>query len=209
MMKLLFALLILSACSGKDVPEVKKQVELVNSEYSVKLTRYSLPVENCVVTWEANRTPDKALRNISIQYRAPYPCTKSFEELRPAHQRILKTLFLDHPADHIKGMHTGGLASLQPNGSWNKVIAEAATKSEDYLDFRKNYPKHASKKSSNDILVDLLHQERPYAPFTNLLADFGFQVEVEGVEKVFNSKDPTDGKTVIDDAGSIWWSRRN
>lgn len=93
---------------------------------------------------------------------------------------------------------------MQPDGSWNLIVAQAAEKSSDYHDFRKNYPNHASKKSSNDILVDLVKQTQPHAPFKEMLAKLGLNFELQSVEKVFNSKNQN-GKIVIDDAGSLWW----
>jgi hypothetical protein len=86
------------------------------------------------------------------------------------------------------------------------VIAKASSESLEWQDFRKNYPNHKSRLSSNQILVNLLLAKQPHLPFKEMLQKVGLNFEIEGVEKVFNAKNDQ-GLTIINDAGIIWWQQ--
>lgn len=165
-------------------------------------TNYEVEEENCKIAWQIiSLSKDKKIEAHLIHRTV---CDRNFDAIIFLHNRVLSRLLKDYPAAVIKSLATGGLKSIQQDGSWNDIVANAASVSKDYLDYRKNYPNHKSKKSINDIFVDLVLQTQPHAPFKKMLASHGLKFELAGVEKVFNSK-MSSGETLIDDAGMFSW----
>ena len=120
------------------------------------------------------------------------------------HSEIIERILKDHPASTIKSLSTGGLKSLNPDGSWNLIIAKAAQESKEFQEYRRHYPNHKSKKSDNDIMVDLLLQTQAHGEFKNMLGKHNLKFEIHSVEKVFYTE-TEQGDRVIDDAGMFWW----
>jgi len=204
-----FLLFLLIACSEVSAPlpaprEVQsKRGIIMPPSYAELEAEYWLQQGSCIVKWDVSRARDTASPHTDLRNRTH--CPDSFAHLAETHRRVIMAILKDFPANTIRGVHTGGLRTINPTGDWNKILADASRKSNLWQDYRKNYPRHASKLSSNDILVSLAQGTKPYAPFTEMLSAAGLKVELEGVEKVFNDRDPQTGLTVIDDAGSFWW----
>lgn len=78
-----------------------------------------------------------------------------FEKQLSLHYALLKTIFEKYSAKNMTSLLTPGLSRLQRDGSWNAKVAKLAVQNKDWLDFTENYPKHRSKKSSNQILKEL------------------------------------------------------
>lgn len=200
-------ILIVVACTPKTPPAPESSVKVVTSSYpSTKRveTNYTLSQGECVVSWQT--TADQEGNALKVYLRNRTQCTRPFQDLCSLHEVVLKRVLQDYPAATISSLGTSGLKSLQPDGSWNDVIAKASSESPEWQDFRKNYPNHTSKLSSNQILVNLIHTKRPHLPFKEMLQKVGLNFEIEGVEKVFNAKDEQ-GLTIINDAGMIWWQK--
>lgn len=211
MLKLL-VLLFLVACSTPEdevgprsvEPQVAKTVEDVSGHrYQDLQVDYSLPHQGCEIRWRIIRNINTQGKRYTLDLRSGDLCEKSFSQLRPTHEAVLKRMFKDFKPELVGHVSTGGLISLDGSGAWNLKIAEASLKSPDWLDYAKHYPKHASKKSSNDIFLELLHQVKPHAPFQEMLDQFGLQFEVYHVEKVFTQK--TKSGREIRDVGVMWW----
>lgn len=206
---LVVSLIFASACTRKtDLPskeetEIRVQVksEAPGSTDKVEAL-YSLKEGACVLLWQVLAT--KSEGGLEVQLTNRSACDKSFEESASLHGKILDRILKDYQAPWIKSLSTGGLNSLQPNGSWRAALAKAAQASPDYQDYRKNYPNHKSQKSINDIFVELLLESQAHKPFKSILEKRGLKFEVKEVEKVLNSQSES-GETVIHDAGVFWW----
>lgn len=204
---MLLFILILSACTPKTPPVAESLVKVETSSYPNTHrveTVYTHTQGDCVVSWQT--ITDTEGNNLKVYLRNRTQCTRPFQELCGLHEVVLKRVLQDYPVATITSLGTSGLKTLQPDGSWNDVIAKASSESLEWQDFRKNYPNHKSKLSSNQILVNLLHAKQPHLPFKEMLQKVGLNFEIEGVEKVFNAKNEQ-GLTIIHDAGMIWWQK--
>ncbi len=67
---------------------------------------------------------------------------------------------------------------------WSVKIALASNKSEEYAEFRENYP-NVPNNSSNAILLKLSNESQCYAPLKELFNSLGYDISITGVEKVF------------------------
>lgn len=198
---------LLTACTPKTSPVVQPEVKIETSSYPNTHrveTVYTYSQGDCVVSWQT--TADQEGNALKVYLRNRTQCTRPFQELCGLHEVVLKRVLQDYPVATITSLGTSGLKSLQPDGSWNDVIAQASSESLEWQDYRKNYPNHKSKLSSNQILVNLLHTKRPHLPFIEMLQKMGLHFEIGGVEKVFNAKNEQ-GLTIINDAGMIWWQK--
>jgi hypothetical protein len=198
------SLFILSCTSKAEIASevvTKIQSQLLQGSNRVD-TRYELTDGDCRIAWQTFSEQKGSSIEIILKNRSECPWT--FSQADRLHEKVILRVLNDYSPSTIKTISTNGLRSLQPDGSWNLIVANAAEQSADYQDYRKNYPKHKSQKSSNGILVDLIHQTQVLAPFKEMLAKMNLNFELESVEKVFQSKNAK-GETVIDDAGSLWW----
>lgn len=186
----------------KDVEVVVEAIPSPISGFDRIETRYSLVQGKCRIAWQT--TSAKKEKNLEVQLSNRTECDRPFSEASSLHQLVLAKVLKDYPPMTIKSLSTGGLRRLQPDGSWNLVVAKAAEVSKEYLEFREKYPNHPSKKSINSIFVDLVRQTQAHAPFKQMLATLGLNFELYEVEKVFNVKNDK-GKTLIHEAGSFWW----
>lgn len=204
---MLLFILILSACTPKTPPVAEPMVKVETSSYPNTHrveTVYTHTQGDCGVSWQT--TADKAAGTLKVYLQNRTRCSRPFQEVCGLHEEVLKRVLQDYPAATISSLGSGGLKTMQPDGSWNEVIAQASSESPEWQDFRKNYPNHKSKLSSNQILVNLIHAKRPHQPFVEVLQKVGLNFEIGGVEKVFNAKDEQ-GLTIINDAGMIWWQK--
>lgn len=200
---LLFLTLSCTPDTKKDVPTVEVTVETnALGDNSRVISAYELKHNDCNVRWQTISTKEEKGLNVHLQNRTI--CYLPFQEVANSHEAVLQRIQKDYSASTIKSISTGGLRTLQSDGAWNDIVGKAAAESPEYQDFRKNYPNHKSKLSSNEIFVKLLKSTQAHAPFKEMLKKAGLNFEVEGVEKVFNDKDEN-GKTIINDAGIIWW----
>ena len=205
---ILVSFLAISCASQKEqkISEVKEVSVVDESIDPLSLDRkeilYFVFENNCKIAWQALYSKKDSVYGVQLRNRSD--CKLPFSQVSNLHEKVILRILKDYPAKDIKNIATGGLYTLQPDKSWNQIVAVAAIKSAEYQDFRKNYPKHKSKKSSNAILVDLILQTQPHAPFKEMLAKVGLHFELGGVEKVFQTKNEK-GETVIDDAGMMWW----
>jgi len=199
-----FLLLSCTPKTEKPTSEVSVKIESQALQGSDKVESwYELTEEGCRIAWQtfASKTKDQVLE---VQLRNRSECKLPFSKAATLHEKVLSIALKDYSPSTINSVSTGGLKTLQPDGSWNLIVANAAEQSADYQDYRKNYPNHASKKSANGILVDLIQQTKPHAPFLEMLAKLNLHFELGSVEKVFQTKNKQ-GVTLIDDAGSFWW----
>ncbi len=199
----------LVSCQTPKKPDIEVTVKteaLNQGKYNDLEVTYSAKDESCEISWMAMRQVDKSqARYVALHFRNDtLDCKKSFDQLKPLHLAILAKLFKDFPPSMVKGVWTGGLRTLNRNSEWNEKIIRASLLMPEWQDYRKNYPHHKSKLSSNDMLVMLMKQEAPHVEFKQLFLGYGLNLEISSVEKVFTH---AVGKvTAIQDAGSLYWT---
>ena len=211
----LYPFFLLFACTQKSEnpksiqSEIQVEVQVRASQVlsSERIeTDYSFSQDACRVAWQTISVKKDQILEVQLINRTK--CERSFLEVTKFHQKVLARVLEDYSPRTITGLMTGGLSTLQPDGSWNVVVAKAAELSKEYQDYRQKYPDHKSKKSVNTIFADLVRQTEAHLPFKQMLQTQGLHFELEGVEKVFNTKNEK-GDTVIDDAGLFWWKPAN
>lgn len=225
MTQYLLLFLFFTSCTSKPVTKLEipksslvRTKNVLQGDYAEFMERFVARNEMCEITWEITKLKSVEKRNIFLRFHGhgEQVCHQSFSELRSTHELILQTILTDYPADTIKSLVTSSLQTMNPEGSWNFQIAEAGLVSLDWADFRKNYPKNKSKKTSNKIFVDLLLSTDAHKEFKTLLWDHHLSFEVFRVEKVFSEvldqrsfgkqiPESIKGRRVIYDAGMLEW----
>ena len=184
-------------------PEVLVEIAPINPLSLDQIeSLYTIADGSCRIAWQTIST--KKDQQIEVQLKNRTECDKPFTEAVNYHNKVIHRILQDYPPAAITNIVTSGLKNLQPDSSWNKIIADATRTSKEYQNYRRNYPKHSSKSSVNQIFVDLVRQTQPHAPFKQLLKTNGLNFELHSVEKVLNIK-AANGETVINDAGALWW----
>jgi len=131
------------------------------------------------------------------------------------HRAILKAI---DSKWKLSSFDSVGWGSFQ-NGegvSWNLPIAAASAKSSKYQDYRLHYS--TSKLNLNAFFVEEANRLNVYAPLKNLFGEFGIELKLDGVEKVFTPKAEklpvrqelrdlgiAGGERVVWDVGSSWF----
>lgn len=164
--------------------KVKEDPYLINSTQFI--TSYTTTSNGCEITWQVggdnkvNKPYYLRLRYGNIKNECP-----DFKEQKIIHRHILNTIFSQHNKQRFGTLSTGSLYLIEPTYRLNVRIAEHATKNVDWLDYTKNYPHHKSKKSSNDIFVEVAGQANACEEIIGLFAEYGFRLKLKFVEKVF------------------------
>ncbi len=172
--------------SGNVIKDIKNSDNL----YIEKIGTYSLEKDGCSICWEVSVDRDRKEKNITLRTRQPVgiKCTDPFVKQLPLHRQILNEIFTDWGKKQFNTLFIGPLHRLEPGNTWNTRIAMASANSSDWLDWCKNYPNHASGKSSNQIFVELANQTDAYRELADLFKEFGLKIELNSVEKVFEKK---------------------
>lgn len=174
---------------------------------------YTANLLKCPITYEISKVKDKY---IYARLRYLKGCSLPFKLQRKTHLRILKRASNDWEIKNINSISTPSIHTINPDYSWNKEIMDAAKLNDEYLDFKKNYPNHKSRKSSNAILIELINERNVFEPYTNMLSELGIIFKLTHSEKVFQMNRVSakklryelDGhKTLIYDAGNFTFSR--
>jgi len=169
---------------------VIKNIKDSNNLYIEKIGTYSLEKEGCSIIWEVSVHRDKEEKNITLRTRQPIgiKCTYPFAKQLPFHRQVLNEIFKDWNKCQFGILFLGPLKRLEPANTWNIRIAMASADSSDWKDHCKNYPHHASGKSSNQIFVELANQVDAYRELVSLFKEFGLKIKLDSVEKVFVQK---------------------
>ncbi|WP_408098374.1 hypothetical protein ACJVC5_05545 [Peredibacter sp. HCB2-198] len=209
-MKWILMLALVGACSSKVKEEKKPEVTKVLSPiqdaayYDLEGTYSLVHDKNCEITWSITRKKEQVKKNILLRLYQN-ECKDSFAKLMPTHRAVLSKIFSDFPADTLDGVSTGGFETINPTGEWNLDIAKASF----------NYK---SKQSYNKQFVDFAKQSNSYQPFKDLFKEFGVELELKSVEKVFAMKvketkfkdqfgPSLQNQSVMIDAGMLWWKQ--
>ena len=147
-----------------------------NSDYA-----YVSDENNCHIKWNAvkSKTGESYLR---VRRNCPY----KFPDQIKQHIAILNEINSKTPIHKFKYIMWGTFCD-KSDLDWCKPIAELSLKSEDYIDYWKNYP-NSKIKSPNPIFVQLANSSQSYRQLNEILLEFGAKVKLDSVEKVFSSK---------------------
>jgi|GEM_PF-5875572 len=125
------------------------------------------------------------------------------------HQLLLQRIFNEWSKDKLTSLSTGPLESIDHE----KRLAKACDKSNDWREYALHYPRHKIKKSSNQIFVESI---RDVKELKDLFRIFELKIQLQGVEKVFATKDAKKlglrkrkKYNICYDAGSYWFDIKN
>jgi hypothetical protein len=177
---------------GCAVVKEKSSEVLMQEDQILKTTEryshsYSIKDSPCKLFWEVNGNKKSKGYWLRLRYGYPSNCG-NFATQKSSHTKILKVIFQKHSSKHLKSVSTPGFERVQPDLSWNIAVAKAAAQNTDWLDYTKRYPRHRSKKSSNQIFLEVVNRIQVYRPLSDLFYPYDIQLHLKHVEKVFAQK---------------------
>jgi len=198
------ALLLLSACSTVALDEPK--MEVVNVEFLSDSSEADFVIKatynDCSATIEINDSSSNDTKYVKAQ---PITCESaqlSHSEIRSIQHKQLETLF--------EKFEIGSLSSIQwpmmydESHSWIFPIAMASVESEEYADYRKNYP-NAQNNSIHAIFAQLAEETNAYGYTGELFREFGVEIKLGSTEKMgaapVSNVSPLDLKEQLIEAG--------
>jgi hypothetical protein len=113
-------------------------------------------------------------------------CGSYFQDQLPLHRAILKAIDSKWTLSSFSSLSWGPFQNSD-DVSWNLPIAAASAKSREYRDYRLHYP-NSRLKGLNAFFVEEANRLNVYAPLKNLFAEFGLELKLDSVEKVFTRK---------------------
>jgi len=158
----------------------------VNKEDKIKenikvSTRYEAESNGCKIIWSlAYPTKDKKRFGLKMTNKE---CSLTFEKALPIHKAILKKIFQENKIENGTLFWSGFDPKTVGDWSWAIPIAMASNDSNDWQNWRKNYPN--VDKSSNQIFIEITNSVNAYAPLKILFKDYGYDLKLSSVEKVF------------------------
>ena len=163
--------------------DVKQMTDTENGGWAYKTMdeQFSVVDGDCTIKWNAVFYKEHG-QSLNLQQDCPRP----FEEQVPIHRAILTKINEQWPITEFEGFGHGGFVHGLDR-EWSVAVAVASSKSDDYADFRKNYP-NSRYTSLNAIFVKLFNQAKPHQALDDLFGEFGAMVSLKGVEKVFTQK---------------------
>lgn len=178
---LAMGLVLFSGACGAG-PAVKVYLDKESSGWAYKTSDYAflLEQEGCRIQWNAEEGKD-AIRRLSVRR----DCKASFAEQVSLHRAILAEIAKRWPLASFKTMAWGLLCEDKDKTLCKPIIRESLL-SADYRDYCKHYP-HSKLKGINGLFVQWANATRAYAPLADLLGEFGANVRLISVEKVFEA----------------------
>jgi len=175
-------LALVSAGTVAD-PAVKVYMDRESAGWAYKNSDYAFVIEQqgCRIQWNAEEGKD-GIRRLLVRR----DCKVGFMEQIPLHRAILKAISQQWPLPSFKSMAWTSLCYGQDIGQCAPII-RASLQSADYIDYYRHYP-HSRLKGINSLFVQLANSTQSYAPLAALLREFGADVRLASVEKVFESR---------------------
>jgi hypothetical protein len=163
---------------------VRSYLDKESAGWADKKSDYAFVVETqgCRVQWNAVEMKEPAeKRHLGVRRDCPI----SFAEQIPLHRAILKEIFSQWAIEEFDTISWGNFGD-PADWSWNIPIAIASSRSNEYRDYRANYPKTRFW-NLNGIFVKLANQTKSYRDLQLLIQEFGADIELLSVEKVLAS----------------------
>jgi len=169
---------------------VVKKIEESNNLYIEKTGKYSITKGDCSIIWEVEVAREDGPKKLTLRTRYPsgVKCKSTFAEQLPLHRQVLGEIFKDWNKSQFRMLFLQPFERLEPAYTWNIRIAMASANSSDWKDRCKNYPKHKSGKSSNEIFVEIANQVNACKELADLFEEFDLKIKLDSVEKVFAQK---------------------
>ena len=154
---------------------------------------YSISKPGCQLRWYMSKARDSGqltlrMNGIEQGYKNKNnlsTCPKSLNDRIAVHGLVLKAI---HEKWGIAPNSEFMTQHLEPVPASEKPTIEIAVHSStniDYVDYKKNYPKHRSKKTTNRILKELITEHEIDQGLHMLFQFVGINIELMCVEKVF------------------------
>lgn len=172
------------ASSHGDRIEVRSYVDTQSAGWAYKKSDFAFVAESkgCRIQWNAVEMKGAGSKK---QLSVRRDCPVSFSEQIPVHRAILKEIFSRWPVSEFDSISWGSFGGPS-DWSWNLPIAVASFHSKDYRDYRANYPNVSM--NINLIFVKLANQTNAYRALQQIIREFGADIELSAVEKVFVSE---------------------
>jgi hypothetical protein len=173
------------ACAQETAPNrgiaVNSYLDTSSSGWAYKNFDYAFVVEagECRIQWNVVETKEPGeKKHLSVRRCCDLP----FSEQIPFHRAILKEIFSKWQVAEFDTISWGSF--LEKNDwSWCTPIAVASTKSKDFKDYREKYPNVQI--NINRLFVRLANETKSYDALRQLILEFGADIELATVEKVF------------------------
>ena len=178
----LFYSVVLPVCAQEGIT-VKRFIDKESAGWAYKKNDVAFVAEKggCRVQWNAIFDKDGS-RWLEVRRE----CQKSFKNQIEIHRAILAEIEKVYSISTFKTIFWGAFCP-HFDLSWCLPIAKASLESEDYTDYKKNYP-NSKLKYLNDLFVQLANSTRAYKDFEDLLKEFRVTITLKNVEKVLAQK---------------------
>jgi len=180
-----FACANAQASPSNEIIEVRSYLDTESAGWAYKKSDYAfvVEIEGCRIQWNVVEFKKPRERKyLSVRKN----CFIPFSEQAHIHKAILEIIFSKWPIIDFDSISWGSFGD-NSDWSWNIPIAIASSKSEEYRDYRMNYP-NSKITSINDIFIRLANEAIAYHDLKQLFQEFDADIELSGVEKVFVSK---------------------
>lgn len=163
--------------------EVKSYMDTSSAGWAYKESDYAFVVEKdgCRIQWNAVEMKGPGHKR-SIAVRRD--CSIPFSQQVPIHKAILKEISSRWPISEFDTISWGGFG-YSSDWSWSIPIAVASSKSKEYRLYRSG--RSPSTPGINGIFVKLANETNAYRELKQLIQEFGADIELLNVEKVFTS----------------------
>jgi len=194
-MKKILTLIITLSCTHQplnviqNLPDVQEHVKINPDHYNKRIGEYVINHQGHLIKWaiRERKKTSKLTLTLKIQ-QLDKTMQLSFDRQKILHHKILSFIFSKWDKYKITQLTTEGLGRIETLGTWSIPIALKANKSQEWHDYRKNYPKRQVKKSSNQLFVEFANQANAYNKLSLLFNQFGLDLKLKNVEKVFAQK---------------------
>lgn len=185
MAKMLFiiaviVLLGLTEADAQDDIEVKVFLDKDSAGWNYKKSDHAFlaEVDGCRIKWNAVEEKD-GTRSLVLHRTCKIP----FSQQAPIHLAILEKVNTQWPISSFKYISWDSFCNKY-DWSWCIPIAKASLQSKEFIDLCKKYPKTATV-YSNHIFIKLANETNSYKPLSDILREFGCDIKLKTVEKVF------------------------
>jgi hypothetical protein len=142
--------------------------------------------DGCRVQWNAVELKPLPGESQPRRFLNTKRCGFYFQDQLPLHRAILKAIDSKWKLSSFSSISWGSFQNRE-DVSWNVPIVLASAQSRDFRDYRLHYP-NSKLKGLNAFFVDEANRLNVYAPLRNLFREFGIELELDSVEKVFTKK---------------------
>jgi len=170
-----------SLATAQEAIEIKVFLDRDSGGWNDKKSDYAFlaEVDGCRIKWNAVEDKD-GTRSLVVHRKCKIP----FSEQAPIHLAILKKINAQTEISSFKYISWGPFCRGN-DWSWCIPIAKASLESKEFIDHCRKYPKNIETVSSNNIFIKLANETNSYKPLSDIFMEFGVNIQLRTVEKVF------------------------